>query len=49
MFPPAAAALAPDAVLLRELLAVSLTGVILYSPRYAPAGSGEITDFTSST
>ncbi|SET36223.1 sensor histidine kinase [Hymenobacter actinosclerus] len=41
-----AAALAPDAVLLRELLAVSLTGVILYSPVYDPAGSGEIVDFT---
>lgn len=46
MLSAAAAALAPDAVLLRELLAVSLTGVILYSPQYDPAGSGEITDFT---
>ncbi|SDY59534.1 Signal transduction histidine kinase [Hymenobacter psychrophilus] len=43
---PAAAALASDAVLLRELLAVSLTGVILYSPRYNHTRSGEIVDFT---
>ena len=46
MLSAAAAALAPDAVLLRELLAVSLTGVILYAPLYDPAGSGEIVDFT---
>ncbi|MDB5233105.1 MAG: hypothetical protein JWR44_98 [Hymenobacter sp.] len=46
MLPPAAAALAPDAALLRELLAVSLTGVIIYSPQYDPAGSGQIIDFT---
>jgi len=45
MLPPAAAALAPDVVLLRELLAVSLTGVIFYSPQHDPAGSGEIIDF----
>jgi signal transduction histidine kinase len=45
MLPPAAA-IAPDAVLLRELLAVSLTGVIFYTPIYYPAGEGEIVDFT---
>ena len=45
MLPPAAAALAPDAVLLRELLAVSLTGVIFYTPILAPGGAGEIVDF----
>ena len=45
MLPPAAAALAPDAVLLRELLAVSLTGVIFYTPILAPDGAGEIVDF----
>ncbi|WP_426061241.1 PAS domain-containing protein [Hymenobacter sp. B1770] len=46
MLSPAAAAVAPDSVLLRELLAVSLTGIILYTPVYDPAGSGEIVDFT---
>ena len=46
MLPPAAAAIAPDSVLVRELLAVSLTGVIFYTPIYEPAGSGEIVDFT---
>ncbi len=46
MLSAAAAALAPDAVLLRELLAISLTGVILYAPIYDPSGSGEIVDFT---
>ena len=46
MLPPTAAALAPDAILLRELLAVSLTGVIFYSPQYDPTGSGDIVDFT---
>ena len=45
MLPHAAAAIAPDSVLVRELLAVSLTGVIFYTPIYAPTGSGEITDF----
>ncbi|GAB2715580.1 hypothetical protein GCM10011495_22270 [Hymenobacter frigidus] len=45
MLPPAAAALAPDAILLRELLAVSLTGIIFYSPVHAPTGSGDIIDF----
>ncbi|MCI1189821.1 PAS domain-containing sensor histidine kinase [Hymenobacter sp. DH14] len=37
---------APPDQLLRDLLAVSLTGVILYTPMYDPAGSGEIVDFT---
>ncbi|MDF7815929.1 hypothetical protein, partial [Hymenobacter sp. YC55] len=46
MLPAAAAALAPESVLLRELLAVSLTGIIFYTPRYDPAGSGTIVDFT---
>lgn len=46
MLPPAAAAIAPDSVLIWELLAVSLTGVIFYTPIYDPTGSGEITDFT---
>ncbi|SHK95793.1 sensor histidine kinase [Hymenobacter psychrotolerans] len=46
MLSAAAAALAPDSVLLRELLEVSLTGIILYSPQYSPDGSGEILDFT---
>ncbi|MBJ6109599.1 PAS domain-containing protein [Hymenobacter sp. BT523] len=46
MLPASAAAIAPDAVLLRELLAVSLTGVIFYTPIYAAAGTGEIVDFT---
>ena len=46
MLSPAAAAIAPADDLLREVLAVSLTGVILYTPRYDPAGSGEIIDFT---
>ncbi|WP_375436078.1 PAS domain S-box protein [uncultured Hymenobacter sp.] len=32
--------------LLSDLLAVSLTGVIYYTPIYDPAGSGEIIDFT---
>ena len=45
MLSSAAAALAPADELLRELLAVSLTGIILYSPQYDPAGSGQITDF----
>jgi signal transduction histidine kinase len=45
MLPPAAA-IAPDAVLLRELLAVSLTGVIIYTPLYDPSGSGNVVDFT---
>ncbi|OUJ69816.1 sensor histidine kinase [Hymenobacter crusticola] len=30
---------------LHELLAISLTGVIFYTPLYDPAGSGEIIDF----
>ncbi|RSK34647.1 sensor histidine kinase [Hymenobacter metallilatus] len=34
---------APD--LLADLLAVSLTGIIYYTPLYDPAGSGEIVDF----
>jgi PAS domain S-box-containing protein len=46
MLPPAAAAIAPADALLRELLAVSLTGIIFYTPLYDPAGSGEILDFT---
>ncbi|ALW86898.1 hypothetical protein AUC43_18530 [Hymenobacter sedentarius] len=46
MLPPAAAAIAPESILLRELLAVSLTGIILYTPLYDPAGSGDIVDFT---
>jgi signal transduction histidine kinase len=46
MLPSAAAAIAPDAVLLRELLAVSLTGVIFYTPIYDPDDAGKIVDFT---
>ena len=45
MLPPAAAAIAPESVLFQELLAVSLTGVIFYTPVYAPDGAGEIVDF----
>ncbi|SFQ31612.1 PAS domain-containing sensor histidine kinase [Hymenobacter arizonensis] len=45
MLPSAAAAIAPADDLLRELLAVSLTGVILYTPIYDPSGSGEVVDF----
>ncbi|MGY2134499.1 PAS domain-containing sensor histidine kinase [Hymenobacter sp. HD11105] len=40
------AAVAPLDEVLRELLAVSLTGVILYTPLFDPAGSGQIVDFT---
>ncbi|GAB3244362.1 hypothetical protein GCM10027346_41990 [Hymenobacter seoulensis] len=36
--------LPPDA-LLSDLLAVSMTGVIYYTPLYDPSGSGEIVDF----
>lgn len=36
--------LPPDA-LLSDLLAVSMTGVIYYTPLYDPTGSGEIVDF----
>ena len=43
MFP--AAAIAPVDDLLREVLAVSLTGIIFYTPVFAPEGSGEIVDF----
>ncbi len=39
-------ALAPLDDLFRALLAVSLTGVILYTPRYDPAGTGQIVDFS---
>ncbi|MGI4741609.1 MAG: PAS domain-containing protein [Janthinobacterium lividum] len=39
-------AFAPVYDLFRELLAVSLTGIILYTPCYDPAGSGDIVDFT---
>ena len=46
MLPPAAAALAPESVLLRELLAVSLTGIIFYTPIYEGNGSGVVVDFT---
>ncbi|MGI4821125.1 MAG: PAS domain-containing sensor histidine kinase [Janthinobacterium lividum] len=46
MLPAAAAALAPDAILLRELLAVSVTGIIFYTPLYDPADAGKIVDFT---
>ncbi|HEX8507537.1 MAG TPA: PAS domain-containing protein [Hymenobacter sp.] len=46
MLPSAAAAIAPDSVLVRELLAVSLTGIIFYTPIYDPAGAGEVVDFT---
>ena len=46
MLPPAAAALAPESVLLRELLAVSLTGIIFYTPIYEDNGSGVVVDFT---
>ena len=45
MFTPAAAVFFPAPALLHDLLAVSLTGVILYSPVYDPAGSGEVVDF----
>ena len=43
---PRFTAVAPLEEVLRELLAVSLTGVILYTPLYDPAGSDEIIDFT---
>ena len=46
MLSPAAAAVAPGPDVLRDVLAVSLTGIIFYTPRYDPAGSGEIVDFT---
>ncbi|UOG77665.1 PAS domain-containing protein (plasmid) [Hymenobacter tibetensis] len=46
MLSPAAAAIAPAADVLQDLLAVSLTGIIFYTPLYNPAGSGEILDFT---
>ncbi|UYZ64744.1 PAS domain-containing sensor histidine kinase [Hymenobacter weizhouensis] len=46
MLTPAAAAIAPADTLLRDLLAVSLTGIIFYTPLYDPAGSGDIVDFT---
>ncbi|MBC6698421.1 PAS domain-containing protein [Hymenobacter puniceus] len=39
-------AVAPSDTLLLDLLAVSLTGVILYTPVYDPGGSGDIVDFT---
>ena len=45
MLPPAAAAIAPESVLLRELLAVSFTGIILYTPVYDSSGSGTVVDF----
>ena len=45
MLSPAAAAVASESVLFRELLVVSLTGIILYTPLYDPAGSDKITDF----
>ena len=45
MFPPAAAAIASESVLLRELLAVSLTGIIFYTPVYDGSDSGHIVDF----
>ncbi len=44
MFPPAAAALAPDAVLLQAILDVSLTGIIVFRPVYDPADPATITD-----
>ncbi|MGI4735705.1 MAG: PAS domain-containing sensor histidine kinase [Janthinobacterium lividum] len=40
------AAFAPVGDLFQGLLAVSLTGIICYTPQYDPAGSGEIVDFT---
>jgi PAS domain-containing protein len=46
MLPLAAAAIAPEALLLREVLAVSLAGIIFYTPAYALAGGDEIADFT---
>ncbi|MDU0368763.1 PAS domain-containing sensor histidine kinase [Hymenobacter endophyticus] len=46
MLPLAAAAIAPPDTILRDLLAVSLTGIIFYTPLYDPAGSGDIVDFT---
>ncbi|MDF7815213.1 PAS domain-containing sensor histidine kinase [Hymenobacter sp. YC55] len=46
MLSPAAAAIAPADVILQDLLAVSLTGIIFYTPLYDPAGSGDIVDFT---
>ncbi|WP_375435007.1 PAS domain-containing protein [uncultured Hymenobacter sp.] len=46
MLSPAAAAIASAPDLLRDLLAVSLTGIIFYTPLYDPSGSGEIVDFT---
>ena len=45
MLPSAAAAIAPPDAMLQDLLAVSLTGIIFYTPIYGPAGSGEIVDF----
>jgi len=52
LFPPllplllsAAATLAPADDLQRELLAVSLTGIIFDTPLYDPAGSGKFIDF----
>jgi hypothetical protein len=36
----------PADTVLRDLLAVLLTGIIFYTPVYDPAGSGEIVDFT---
>ncbi|AHJ97847.1 PAS domain-containing protein [Hymenobacter swuensis] len=36
----------PAADLLGDLLAVSMTGIIYYTPIYDPAGSGQIVDFT---
>ncbi|SNC77557.1 PAS domain S-box-containing protein [Hymenobacter gelipurpurascens] len=36
----------PADQLLGDLLAVSMTGVIYYTPLYDPAGSGQIVDFT---
>jgi hypothetical protein len=35
----------PADLLLGDLLAVSMTGVIYYAPLYDPAGSGNIVDF----
>ncbi len=46
MSPPAAPTpFAPSDELLRDLLTVSLTGIIFYTPVYDPAGSGELIDF----
>jgi PAS domain S-box-containing protein len=41
-----AATIAPESILLQELLAVSLTGIIVYTPLYDSAGTGKIVDFT---